>query len=113
MLARLAPDVAWEAWDDNSAQQAGVPWLMARHGREGAAAFFDVVGRMRIHRFDVLSMMAGGNQVAVEFEIDATPEGCSRYVDQEIHLWTFNAAGQVTRLRHYADTAKHIASAGL
>jgi ketosteroid isomerase-like protein len=31
--------------------------------------------------------------------------------DEEIHLWTFNDAGQVVRLRHYTDTAKHMAAA--
>jgi hypothetical protein len=28
-----------------------------------------------------------------------------------MHLFTFNAEGKVTRLRHYTDTAKHIAAA--
>ena len=30
--------------------------------------------------------------------------------DEEVHLWTFNDAGKVTRLRHYTDTAKQIAA---
>jgi len=34
------------------------------------------------------------------------------YRDEEIHLWTFNDAGKITRLRHYTDTAKHIAAFG-
>jgi ketosteroid isomerase-like protein len=29
-----------------------------------------------------------------------------------MHLWTFNDAGKVTRLRHYTDTAKHLKAAG-
>jgi hypothetical protein len=28
----------------------------------------------------------------------------------EDHLWTFNEAGTVSALRHYVDTAKHIAA---
>jgi ketosteroid isomerase-like protein len=27
-----------------------------------------------------------------------------------MHLWTFNEDGKVRRLRHYTDTAKHIAA---
>jgi hypothetical protein len=27
-----------------------------------------------------------------------------------MHLWTFNDDGKVSRLRHYTDTAKHIAA---
>jgi len=34
-----------------------------------------------------------------------------RYRDEELHLWTLNDDGKVTRLRHYTDTAKHIAAA--
>jgi len=51
------------------------------------------------------------NQVAAEFEIEfEVPDTGRRVRDQEIHLWTFDDHGQVTRLRHYADTAKHIAA---
>jgi len=33
-----------------------------------------------------------------------------RFADEEIHLWTFDESGRVVRLRHYLDTAKHIAT---
>ncbi len=56
-------------------------------------------------------MMEGPNQVAVEFVIEATLPNGGHYRDEEIHLWTFDDAGKVTRLRHYTDTAKHIAAA--
>jgi ketosteroid isomerase-like protein len=56
--------------------------------------------------------MAGDHQVAaevaVEFEVLATGR---RYRDEELHLWTFDGAGKVTRLRHYLDSAKHVAAA--
>ena len=107
----MADDVAWEAWADNSAQKAGVPWLLARHGRSGVADFFQLVGRFQIHDFRVLSIMSNDQQVAAEFVIEATPPGGKRYRDEEMHLWTFNADGKVTRLRHYTDTAKHIEAA--
>ena len=60
----------------------------------------------------ILSLMAGGNQVAVEFVIVCDVRGTDRrYRDEEIHLWTLNDEGKVVRMRHYADTAKHIAAA--
>lgn len=112
ILDCVADDVRWEAWDDNRAQAAGVPWLQERHGKEGVLAFFQVMGGLRVHDFRVLSLMAGGNQVAAEFEIEfESPATGRRLRDQEIHLWTFNDQGQVSRLRHYADTAKHIETA--
>jgi hypothetical protein len=30
--------------------------------------------------------------------------------DEELHLWTFDEHQQVVRMRHYVDTAKHIAA---
>ncbi|MEI2693077.1 MAG: hypothetical protein V9H69_26505 [Anaerolineae bacterium] len=56
--------------------------------------------------------MAGDNQVAAEIEIALKSPVTGRGLrDQEMHLWTFDDNGQVIRLRHYADTAKHIAAA--
>lgn len=115
ILDTLADNVAWEAWADNSAARAGVPWLVPRYGKTGAAEFFGLIGPMLVVKdFRVLSMMDGGDQVAVEFEIecDVASSG-GHYRDEEMHLWTFDAAGKVTRLRHYTDTAKHMRAAGL
>lgn len=109
ILAALAADCEWEAWPDNAAQQAGVPWMAKRVGPAGTLEFFKIIGKFAIHDFKVLSMMAGDDQVAVCCSIDATvPTTGKRYRDEEIHLWTFNAAGKVGRFRHYLDTAKHI-----
>lgn len=113
ILGHMADDVQWEAWADNTAQKAGVPWLQARQGKEGVLAFFQYLGtQMQVKDFQVLSIMDGGNQVAVEFVIEVDlPALGTQYRDEEIHLWSLNAAGKVTRLRHYTDTAKHIAAA--
>ena len=112
ILDQMADDVRWEEWADNSAQKAGVPWLLPRHGKEGVLEFFKVMGGLQVTDFRVLSLMAGGSQVAVEFEIEfAVPSTGRRLRDQEMHLWTFDDSGKVVRLRHYTDTAKHIATA--
>jgi ketosteroid isomerase-like protein len=111
IIELMSDGVEWESWADNSAQRAGVPWMTARQGKAGVAAFFQLVGQFTIHEFQVLSIMANDRQVAAEFVIDATPPGGRRYRDEEMHLWTFGADGTVTRLRHYTDTAKHIAAA--
>lgn len=112
IIGMMADDVAWEHWADNSAQKAGVPSMQPRHGRVGVGEFFGVLGGMAITDFQVLNMMEGGNQVAVTFVIETDVPGGGHYRDEEIHLWTFNAAGQVSALRHYTDTAKHIAAWG-
>jgi uncharacterized protein len=112
ILGHLADDVQWEQWADNTAQAAGVPWLQARQGPTGVVEFFKAMGALTLKDFQVLSLMAGSNQVAAEFVIEADVPGTGgTFRDEEIHLWTFNDVGKVTRLRHYADTAKHIAAA--
>jgi ketosteroid isomerase-like protein len=111
ILDRLADDVQWEAWDNHSAQRSGVPWMRPRQGKSGAAEFFGVVGQMQIVDFRVLSIMSGPNQVAVELIVEATIPGGGHFRDEEMHLWSFNAGGKVTRLRHYIDSAKHIEAA--
>lgn len=111
LLEACADDVRWDEWADNASQRAGVPWMAPRQGKAGVMAWLQVFGQMKLHDFQVLALMEGGNQVASEIEIDAeTPTG-GRYRDQEIILWTFNDAGKLVRLRHYTDTAKHIAAA--
>lgn len=115
ILNVLADDVDWEAWADNSAVKAGVPTMVPRRGKAEVVKFFETAGQMEITDLQILNMMEGGNEVAVEFVLEANLPawGGGHYRDEEIHLWTFNAEGKVTRLRHYIDTAKHIAAFNL
>ncbi len=111
IVEQVSDDVQWEAWADNTAQKADVPWLLPRHGKAGVLEFFRVVAAtLDIQEFNVLSIMAGGHQVSAEFVITAKVNGKGTYRDEEMHLWTFDEAGKVTRLRHYLDTAKHMAA---
>ena len=51
---------------------------------------------LHVQEFQVLSLMAGGNQVAVEFVIAARlKKGDGGYRDEEMHLWTFGDDGKV------------------
>jgi ketosteroid isomerase-like protein len=108
ILDQLAADVAWEQWDDHRAQKAGVDYLQARHGRDGAAEFFAIVGEMEFRDFQVLDVLGGDHQVAAEVVIEAVRPSGAQIRDEELHLWTFGPDGKVTRFRHYVDTAKHI-----
>ena len=115
ILGLLADDVEWESWADNRAQRGGVPWLAAKRGKGGAAEFFQCVAtQMQVRDFQVLSLMTDGHQVAAEIVIEVdVPSSGRRFRDEELHLWTFNDDGKVSRFRHYVDTAKHLEAAGL
>ena len=106
ILSKLADDVEWEKWDDNFAQQADVPYLRHRQGPQAVVGFFQEIAKIGIKQFRILSVMEGANQIAAEIELET-----ASFDDQEIHLWTFDDEGKVTRFRHYIDTAKHIAAA--
>ena len=112
IIDQLSDQVQWEQWADNYSQQAGVPWMQARTGKEGAMDFFRLLGQMHIHDFQVLSIMGSDKQAVAEIIIEAEiPATGSHYRDEELHLWTFDEHGKVIRFRHYLDTAKHIAAA--
>jgi uncharacterized protein len=110
ILDMIAPNCRWESWENNRAQRQGVPTLQPRSGPSGVGEFFAVVGELQINDFQVLDVVAGERQVAVEVVIEySTPAG-GHLRDEEVHLWTFDEHQQVVRLRHYVDTAKHIAA---
>jgi ketosteroid isomerase-like protein len=111
ILGRLAEDVAWDDWADNFAQRAGVPDLVPRRGPAEVEAFFAVVSSWTVLDFAVLDVIGDGRQVVAEVRASFALPGGGRFADEEIHLWTFDEDGRVTRLRHYCDTAKHIAAA--
>jgi ketosteroid isomerase-like protein len=113
ILERLAPDVDWERWEHgNGAQDAGVPWLVERHGRDDVAGFFAALGALDIHELTPVATLAGDDRVAVIMQIDATVRATGRrFRDLEVHVWRFGADGLVTEFRHHVDTAKHAAAA--
>ena len=59
----------------------------------------------------MLDLIGSGRQVVAEIRAGFTLPNGGRFVDDELHLWTFNAAGKVSRFRHYVDTAKQVAAA--
>lgn len=113
ILDQLAPDVRWEDWPadaPNFAQQAGVPYMEARRGKEGALEFFQLLSTYKFPTFDVRNVLVGGNQVAGLVVIEINFPNGNTVREEEMHLFEFNADGKVTRFRHYIDTAKAIAA---
>lgn len=111
ILDTLADDVAWEQWADHTAQRAGVAHLQPRRGPAQVAEFFTVIGAWVPREFAVLDVIGTGRQVVAEIRAEFDLPGGRRLADEELHLWTFDERGRVSRFRHYCDTAKHIAVA--
>lgn len=110
ILDRIADDCAWESWADNSNQRAGLEVAAPRTGPAGVAEFFAFVAELEIHSFEILDVLASERQAVAEVVIELTTPQGRRIRDEELHLWTFDEEGRVTRMRHYVDTAKQIAA---
>jgi uncharacterized protein len=73
--------------------------------------FFSVLAALRLHQFQVLDVLASETQVVAQIVIELSYPHGGRVRDEELHLWRFDANGKICALRHYVDTAKHIAAA--
>lgn len=108
ILERLAPDVAWDA----DAREYGLPWLTPRHGRAEVGEFFATLAAFDFRRFDIRSVLAGGDDVAVVIDVELHVRATGRtIVDREVHLWTFGPDGRVAAFRHVVDTHQHVLAA--
>ena len=110
ILDALSEDVRWEQWDDNTAQRAGVPHLQPRSGRDGVAEFFAQIAEIDFHAFEIRGLATGDDLVVADVLIDVTLPSGGRMRDEELHVWRFDAHGRICGMRHYVDTAKHIAA---
>jgi len=111
LLAPLAADVSWDAdWADLFSQRAGLPIVEPRRGPAGVREFLALVGTYQLHDFQVLDLMSSDRQVTAQIVIELSYPNGGRYRDEELHLWRFSDDGKIAALRHYVDTAKHIAA---
>lgn len=73
--------------------------------------FFRTLQTYTFHEFRVLDVMHSPEHVVVQVVLDVELPNGGRLRDEELHLWTLDADGRITALRHYIDTAKHLAAA--
>jgi len=105
ILSRLANTVEWEY----GATSVEVPWLQARRGREGAAAFFASLAALDFKKFTPKTFLEGPGVVVVLLDVEFVVKATGKIVAEEdqVHLWNFNEQGEISRFRHRVDTQKH------
>ena len=105
ILDRLSPTVEWEYPEGSPS----VPWLRRRTGREAVAGFFRDLGDVRLEKFVPKEFLEGPAVVVVLIDVELVVKATGRRVveDDEIHVWRFDARGQVARFRHGIDTHRH------
>jgi ketosteroid isomerase-like protein len=102
ILAALAEDVEWEY----GVTSTDVPWLQPRRGRNAVVGFFQSLDAVDFHRLEATTFLESGPVVVVLLQVEATVKATGRRVSEadEVHIWHFDAAGQIARFRHRADT---------
>ena len=105
ILVLLAEDVEWE-YGSNS---TNVPWLQPRRGRGSVEGFFQALGEVEIQRFQPKTFFESGNMVIALIDLEATVRETGRRVteEDEVHIWTFDSAGKVSRFAHRLDSHQH------
>jgi ketosteroid isomerase-like protein len=103
--------VRWEYHPTgNTAQDAGVPYMRLREGRQAAGrVLHDIEEDFDLNSLDVKAYLEGNGHVAVvlgyELAVKATGK---RIRDDEVHLHEVGSDGKVKAFRHFLDTAKAI-----
>ena len=108
ILSHLTEDVDWEY----SMSDTGVPWLQRRQGRSEVPKFFEALGALDFKRFEPKVMLEGPNIVVALIDVTAVVRATGRTVNEEdeVHIWHFNAQGQVVRFCHKVDSHQHWAA---
>ena len=105
ILAKLADDVDWQYGSGST----DVPWLQHRKGRAAVGGFFEALGNLEFHNFAPKQLLEGDGVVVslvdVEFTVKATGKRVAE--ENEVHVWHFNSAGQVSRFKEGLDSHAH------
>jgi ketosteroid isomerase-like protein len=109
IVALVADDVDWR---NDEVESRECPWNGNFSGKAGLPGFFEAVGgELDIKVFDVKAMVAAGSSVAVWLRIESTVRKTGRALRNDVvHFWSFNERGEITRYRHFNDTAAELAA---
>jgi len=103
ILSCVAEDVEWEyGWAESP-----IPWLVPGTGCAHVGRFFATAGeQLEFHRFEVNHILAGEDVAVALCSLDATVRATGKHIVEidEPHVWYFNDAGLVRKMRHGADT---------
>jgi ketosteroid isomerase-like protein len=106
----MADDIEWEyGMADN-----GVPWLRSQTGRDGAGQFFASLAGVEFYTFEPRLLLEGDDTVVALIDVSFTVKETGVLVSEEdeIHIWTFDADGKVSRFCHKLDTHQHWLACG-
>jgi ketosteroid isomerase-like protein len=110
ILERVSPDTRWGF---NGAQPEQVPYHTEIRGAGELPSFFGKLGEsVAFESFEPRTFLDAGRDVVVEVAMRFQMSRTGKPVDQtQLHWWSFDDAGKVSRLIHFEDTAQVVAAA--
>jgi ketosteroid isomerase-like protein len=104
----IADDIEWEY----GMADTGVPWLRSRTGRDRAQQFFASLAAVEFHSFDPRVLLERDDVVVALVDVSFMVKDTGVVVSEEdeVHIWTFDADGKVSRFCHKLDTHQHWAA---
>ncbi|HEV8362757.1 MAG TPA: nuclear transport factor 2 family protein [Gemmatimonadaceae bacterium] len=109
ITALVADEVDWR---NDAVASRDCPWNGNFSGKSNLPGFFKAVGEnLDIAVFDVRQTALAEKVVAVSLRIESTVRKNGRPLKNDVvHIWNFNDNGQITRYRHFNDTAAELAA---
>ncbi len=109
ILSHLSDDVDW---NNSRVASKECPWNGNFSGRAHVPGFFRAVGdNLDFTIFEPRTFIESGNHVAVLLHLDGQVKKNGRpFVNDAVHVWTFDTHGKVSAYRHYNDTAMELAA---
>src|SRR5262249_41754299 len=87
--------------------RSDVVWHAPVKGKANLPRFFTSLQQMDIRAFEPRAFFTDHQHVAALIHIDYTVRKTERrVVEDQIHLWRFDADGKVASLQHFEDTAQ-------
>lgn len=104
ILAMLSDEVAW----DHGYEDTSITTMVPRTGPDEVVGFFNALGALEFKKFEIVNILEGGSQVIAVIDLELVGKETGRkFVDQELHLWTFGEDGKVTAFRHFLDMEEY------
>lgn len=110
----LAENIEWDCNEiATSAQKAGVPWLQTASGKQ---ALIEMSAKGAAVELDTSKFQFCLKQVVVDgdaaFSVSETTIACRRtgksVRTENVHQFGFDAAGKISKFRHWVDTGAHV-----
>jgi uncharacterized protein len=110
ILGHLAEDVAWE----RDTESYGVPVLTPGKGRDHVGRFFEELGAMEFHTFDVRCIADAGDTTVAVIWLEATVKATGgKLANLETHVWEFGPDGKIVAFNHVLDRHQFVQAFGV